>query len=103
MWKRLFCATGCLLVVSLVQSTTATSVEAAPPEQPPSWGQFDKSPYAFRTFYPSNRMRPPGRYSHLYYRYPTEAQIPIYRKDWINFAPPVREYNPGHRMVLDVF
>lgn len=89
-----------LLVVGFMAGVTAPAVEAAPPGQSPNWGRFYQYPYV----YDPRTVRQSDRSSHLFYRYPTEARIPIYRKDWINFyAPRERPYNIGHQMTLDVF
>jgi len=39
----------------------------------------------------------------LYYRYPTEMQIPVYNRGWHNEYPSKKRYHWGHHFITDVF
>jgi hypothetical protein len=79
---------------------TGADTHAAGPGQPTDWQRFYYYPYVY---YPQNFRRFPASFDHLYYRYPVEMQIPVYRTDWHNFYPSERPYHFGHHFILDVF
>ncbi len=67
--------------------------------QPTDWQRFYHYPYVY---YPTN-FQPRVQFDSLYYKYPQERRIPVYRADWHNFYPNVRPYHSGHHFELDVF
>lgn len=91
-----------LVLVTVLAGSLASlpsSVEAAGNGQPSDWGRFYYYPYVY---YPQNFQRP-QQYDNLYYRYPPERRIPVYRTDWHNFYPSPHPYHMGHHFILDVF
>ena len=74
------------------------SADAQQPGQPSSWQRFYNYPYVY---YPHNFQKIPESYDHLYYKYPTEKRIPVYRSDWYNFYPSDKPYHWGHHYILD--
>ena len=56
-----------------------------------------------RTSTTRGTSRPPQEFDSLYYKYPAERRIPVYRSDWHNFYPRNRPYHSGHHFLLDVF
>ena len=99
MLKRVMGAAVCLLVMGLVHLGTVPQAEAAPPGQPGNWARFYHYPYVY---YPHN-LQAPVEYDHMYYRYPAQRQIPVYRQDWHNFYPNPHPYHKGNHFKLDVF
>ena len=93
---------GLLFALAIVAGglLSITDAQAAAPGQPSDWQRFYYYPYVY---YPQNFRRLPESYDHMYYRYPVEKQIPIYRQDWHNFSPSERPYHSGHHFILDVF
>ncbi len=93
---------GLLIVAAIVTGSVITSADAkaAGQGQPTDWQRFYYYPYVY---YPQNFRKLPESYDHMYYRYPVEKQIPVYRKDWHNFYPSERPYHMGHHFILDVF
>ena len=75
------------------------SAEAGGKGQPTDWNRFYHYPY---TYYPRN-FEAPQEFDSLYYKYPIERRIPVYRTDWHNFYPRDRPYHSGHHFLLDVF
>lgn len=67
--------------------------------QPTDWGRFYHYPYVY---YPSN-FTPRVQFDSLYYKYPPERRIPVYRADWHNYYPNTRPFHSGHHFELDVF
>ena len=65
----------------------------------PTGNRFYHYPY---TYYPRN-FEAPQEFDSLYYKYPIERRIPVYRTDWHNFYPRDRPYHSGHHFLLDVF
>ena len=94
---------GGLLVVALVALSAwiagNRTAQAEGRGQPYDWSRFYYYPYVY---YPPNFQRP-TQYDHLYYRYPQERRIPMYRTDWYNAYPSERPYHKGHHFLLDVF
>ncbi|MBX3438275.1 MAG: hypothetical protein KF861_12345 [Planctomycetaceae bacterium] len=101
MEKRKFIQ-GLLLVAAIVTGglLTSSDAQAAGRGQPSDWQRFYYYPYVY---YPQNFRKLPESYDHLYYRYPVEKQIPVYREDWHNFYPSAKPYHMGHHFILDVF
>lgn len=64
--------------------------------------RFYHYPYVYypQNFYGSEYYRSSDS---LYYRYPTEMQIPVYNKQWHNEYPSQRRYHWGHHFLTDVF
>jgi hypothetical protein len=87
-----------VLAAGLLGAMSSTA-SAAGEGQPTDWNRFYYYPYVY---YPHN-YQAPVEYNHMYYRYPQERQIPVYRKDWHNFYPTAQPYHMGHHFVLDVF
>ena len=83
----------------LGSGVTSGVAEAGGVGQPTDWNRFYHYPYVY---YPRN-FRPPVEYDSLYYKYPAERRIPVYRTDWHNFYPRNRPYHSGHHFYLDVF
>lgn len=92
----------------------AQSVEVAHAQQPQAFGQawgnnqggrdfnrFQHYPYVYypQNFYGSEYYRSSDS---LYYRYPSEMQIPVYNKKWENYYPKQQRYHWGHHFILDV-
>lgn len=75
------------------------SAEAGGKGQPTDWNRFYHYPYVY---YPRN-FKAPEEYDSMYYKYPIERRIPVYRTDWHNFYPQDRPYHSGHHFYLDVF
>lgn len=93
---------GGLLLLALGLTAWVSGGSTAQAEgrgQPYDWGRFYYYPYVY---YPHNFQRP-TQYDHLYYRYPQERRIPVYRTDWHNAYPSDRPYHKGHHFLLDVF
>ena len=67
--------------------------------QPTDWQRFYHYPYVY---YPTN-FQPRVQFDSLYYKYPQERRIPVYRADWYNEYPNNRAYHSGHHFELDVF
>ena len=93
---RLALLAGVCLAASLAAPGAA---EAGGKGQPTDWNRFYHYPYVY---YPRN-FQAPVEYDSLYYKYPTERRIPVYRTDWHNFYPSPRPYHAGHHFLLDVF
>ncbi|MGE4003546.1 MAG: hypothetical protein AB7I48_25440 [Planctomycetaceae bacterium] len=93
---------GLAIVAAIVAGTliTNTDAQAAGRGQPSDWQRFYYYPYVY---YPQNFRKLPESYDHLYYRYPVEKQIPVYRDDWHNDYPSKKPYHSGHHFILDVF
>lgn len=93
---------GLFVVATIVSGAqiASTDAQAAGRGQPSDWQRFYYYPYVY---YPQNFRQLPESYDHLYYRYPVEKQIPVYRQDWHNFYPSKRPYHSGHHFILDVF
>ena len=91
-------------IAALALAVAAVWVGSATPSvaavgQPTDWGRFYHYPYVY---YPNN-FQPRVEYDSLYYKYPQERRIPVYRADWHNFYPNNRPYHSGHHFLLDVF
>ena len=78
---------------------SAPEAAASGKGQPTDWNRFYHYPYVY---YPRN-FQAPQEYDSLYYKYPVERRIPVYRTDWHNFYPMNRPYHSGHHFLLDVF
>ena len=76
-----------------------SAAQASGKGQPTDWNRFYHYPYVY---YPRN-FEAPQEYDSLYYKYPIERRIPVYRTDWHNFYPRDRMYHSGHHFYLDVF
>ena len=87
-----------LAVASLAALSTGAAV-AGGVSQPTDWERFYHYPYVY---YPQN-FQPRVQYDSLYYKYPQERRIPVYRSDWYNYYPNTRPYHSGHHFMLDVF
>jgi hypothetical protein len=98
--RQLFAALCLLSGVLAAGAICPSEAEAAGRGQPSDWQRFYYYPYVY---YPQNFQRQPESFDHLYYRYPVERQIPVYRKDWHNFYPSPRPWHSGHHFILDVF
>lgn len=97
-WRRCL---GAALVVAAFGGVSAPSDVAAQSgvSQPTDWQRFYHYPYVY---YPNN-FGPRVQYDSLYYKYPQERRIPVYRSDWYNPYPNTRPYHSGHHFLLDVF
>jgi hypothetical protein len=64
--------------------------------------RFYHYPYVYypQNFYGSEYYRSSDS---MYYRYPTEMQIPVYNRGWHNYYPSQRRYHWGHHFLTDVF
>lgn len=64
--------------------------------------RFYHYPYVYypQNFYGSEYYRSSDS---MYYRYPTEMQIPVYNRHWHNYYPSQRRYHWGHHFLTDVF
>jgi hypothetical protein len=64
--------------------------------------RFYHYPYVFypQNFYGSEYYRSSDS---MYYRYPSEMQIPVYNRQWHNEYPSPRRYHSGHHFITDVF
>ncbi len=87
------------VLVALVTSADWNPAQAANPGQPADWQRFYYYPYVY---YPHNYAKP-QQFDHMYYRYPADRRIPVYRSDWYNFYPTKKPYHRGHHFILDVF
>ncbi|MEM1062657.1 MAG: hypothetical protein AAF532_06620 [Planctomycetota bacterium] len=91
-----------LAVAAIVVGCGAFFAADAPAQelgQPTDWQRFYHYPYVY---YPHN-FQAPQEFDSLYWRYPQERRIPVYRDDWYNFYPNRRAYHSGHAFLLDVF
>lgn len=90
----------CLLCVAVLGvAMQPETAEAGGYGQPTDWQRFYNYPYVY---YPHNFVAP-YQYDHMYYRYPQERRIPVYRKDWHNFYPMDKPYHSGNHFRLDIF
>lgn len=66
------------------------------------YSRFNHYPYVYypQNFWGSEYYRSSDS---LYYRYPTEMQIPVYNRKWHNEYPSNRRYHFGHHFITDVF
>ena len=87
------------LTVCAAFAAAPDSAAASGKGQPTDWNRFYHYPYVY---YPRN-FKAPVEYDSLYYKYPVERRIPVYRTDWHNFYPRNRPYHSGHHFLLDVF
>jgi hypothetical protein len=97
--KRTILAAVAFAAVLVTTLASATTARAAGEGQPYDWQRFYYYPYVY---YPHN-FSGVHQYDNLYYRYPPERQIPVYRADWYNFYPTDKPYHRGHHFILDVF
>jgi hypothetical protein len=69
---------------------------------PRDFDRFMHYPYVYypQNFYGSEYYRSSDS---LYYRYPTEMQIPVYNRKWENFYPKQARYHWGHHFITDIF
>ena len=97
-WRRCL---GAALVVAAISGvyTPGSAPAQSAVSQPTDWNRFYHYPYVY---YPNN-FKPRVQYDSLYYKYPQERRIPVYRADWHNYYPNVRPYHSGHHFILDVF
>jgi hypothetical protein len=97
-WRRLL---GAAAVAAAAVSVNSGSTAQAQPgiSQPTDWERFYHYPYVY---YPQN-FQPRVQFDSLYYKYPQERRIPVYRADWYNYYPNTRPYHSGHHFELDVF
>ncbi|MGH7130275.1 MAG: hypothetical protein ACREJB_11130 [Planctomycetaceae bacterium] len=98
MARRFLIAALVLSAALLAPGVGSTDVQASGRGQPTDWQRFYYYPYIY---YPHNFRRFYGSYDSLYYRYPWDRRIPVYRKDWYNFYPTERPYHAGHHFILD--
>lgn len=97
---RAIVATLVLLVAYLAAAELGPSqARAAGQGQPANWNRFYYYPYIY---YPHNYAKP-QQFDHMYYRYPQDRRIPVYRSDWYNFYPTKKPYHRGSHFILDVF
>lgn len=91
--------TALILLVSAGAAINFTAREATAggQGQPTDWERYYYYPYVY---YPHNFQKP-QQFNHMYYKYPQQMQIPVYRKDWHNFYPSPRPYHKGHHFILD--
>ena len=89
-----------LAIAATMLIVTMPTTEAAGQGQPTNWERFYHYPYVY---YPQNFQNTQQEYNSLYYRYPANRRIPVYRKDWHNYYPSPRPYHSGHHFILDVF
>ena len=92
---------GIALALLTVAALAASGGDAgaAGKSQPGDWNRFYHYPFVN---YPRN-YGAPQQFDSLYYKYPAERRIPVYRTDWHNFYPMNRPYHSGHHFYLDVF
>jgi hypothetical protein len=66
------------------------------------YNRFYHYPYVYypQNFYGNEYYRSSDS---MYYRYPTEMQIPVYNRRWHNEYPSPRRYHSGHHFITDVF
>ena len=66
------------------------------------WERFYHYPYVYypQNFWGNEYYRSAES---LYYRYPSEMRIPVYKKGWQNYYPQGRKYHRGHHFIADVF
>ena len=89
-----------LFASTMIAATNLPSeARASGPGQPADWNQYFYYPYVY---YPHNFRNFRG-FNHMYYKYPKEMQIPVYRKDWYNFYPSEKPWYKGHHDILDIF
>jgi hypothetical protein len=97
--RTLLSAFALVAVLAGSLATLPSPAQAAGTGQPYDWNRFHYYPYVY---YPQNFQRP-QQFDNLYYRYPPERRIPVYRTDWHNFYPSPHPYHMGHHFILDVF
>ena len=88
-----------VLLAAAAFAAVGGDARAAGKSQPGDWDRFYHYPYVN---YPRN-YGAPQQFDSLYYKYPAERRIPVYRTDWHNFYPRNRPYHSGHHFYLDVF
>lgn len=97
-WRR--CLGAAVFAAAAVGVNWTSNAEAQSGiSQPTDWQRFYHYPYVY---YPTN-FQPRVQFDSLYYKYPQERRIPVYRADWYNYYPNTRPYHSGHHFYLDVF
>ena len=71
------------LLASAAFALLGGDAEAAGKGQPGDWDRFYHYPYVN---YPRN-YGAPQQFDSLYYKYPAERRIPVYRTDWAQLLP----------------